>query len=239
LSLIKARLKNQLTKIRVGKRQLPDRARKNLNALDNCKPELPYTDFNYVVVDLETTGLDTKKDRVVSVGAVRLVKGRVRLSERFCELVNPGRDIPVESIKIHGIKPDQVARARPANLVFEDFLDYLGSDILVAHYAAFDLHFINLTMRRLYGFALQNLALDTARMCKQVILPHDPYGINRNRRQCTLDALCTRFNLNLADRHTAFGDCLATALIFQRMAALLNTQKPVSLGRLIKVGLIQ
>jgi DNA polymerase-3 subunit epsilon len=94
-------------------------------------------------------------------------------------------------------------------------------------------------MRRLYGFALQNLALDTARMCKQVILPHDPYGINRNRRQCTLDALCTRFNLNLADRHTAFGDCLATALIFQRMAALLNTQKPVSLGRLIKVGLIQ
>ncbi|KIX13256.1 3'-5' exonuclease [Dethiosulfatarculus sandiegensis] len=239
MSLLKARLKNRLTRARVGSRELPARARKNLHVLKKYKPELPYTDFNYVVVDLETTGLDTQKDRVVSVGAVRLVKGRVRLADRFNELVNPGRDIPVESIKIHGIKPDQVARARPASLVFEDFLDFLGADILVAHYAAFDLHFINLTMKRLYGFALQNPVLDTARMCEQVILPHDPYGINRNRRQCTLDALCNRFNLNLADRHTAFGDCLATALIFQRMAIFMDSKKPVSLRRLIKVGLVQ
>jgi DNA polymerase-3 subunit epsilon len=160
----------------------------------------------------------------------------VLLGECFTELVNPGRAISVEAIKVHGIKPDQVAGARPPAEVFQDFLAWLGHDILVAHYAEFDLHFIHRTMRRLYGFPLQNLVIDTVRMCQGVILPSDPYGIGRHRRRCALEALAERFGLDVAERHTALGDAFLTALVFQRMLFRLEQVGPGTLRDLVRVG---
>ena len=219
MSLLKAKLKNRILRVRLRGRQLPPLAAANLRALDHLEPGAPALDYSYVVLDLETTGLDTASDRVVSVGAVRLRQGRVRLGERFGELVNPGRDIPPESIKVHGIKPDMIASARPAALVFDDFLAFLGGDLLVAHHAAFDLHFLNQTMRARYGFALQNLVLDTVPLCRALVLPSDPYGIQRRRQRCGLDALAERFGLPQAGRHSALGDARLTLALVKAMAA--------------------
>jgi len=225
LSLVKARLRNLLVKARHARRGLDPAAAANLAALDGVDPAAPAEAHAYLVVDLETTGLDPTSDRVVAVGAVRMRAGRVRLGEHFAELVNPGRAIPAEAVKIHGITPDMIAAARPAAEVFKDFLAFLGGDILVAHYAAFDLHFMNRTMRGLYGFPLQNLVLDTVKMCRALVLPSDPYGIERHRQRCSLEALAVRFGLPQQGRHTALGDALMTAMILQRM-----------LGRLAQVG---
>ena len=170
-----------------------------------------------MVVDLETTGMDPHKDRVVSVGAFRVVGGRVRLGEVFSELVNPGRDIPPESIKVHAIVPGMTRDARPAWEVFDDFLEFLGDDILVAHHARFDLFFINWVMRQRYGFRLQNLVVDTVLMCRNALLEPDPYGVRRGAKRCGLDTLVERYGIELPERHTALGDALATALILQRL----------------------
>lgn len=236
MKLAKAKLKNRLLRLRLRGRRLPPLARHNLQALDHLDPQRPAREYSFVVVDLETTGLDLQKDRVVSVGALRLAQGRVRLGEMFSELVNPGRSIPAESIKIHGIKPDQVAGARKASQVFEDFLAFLGNDILVAHYAGFDLHFINFTMKRLYGFPLQNLVLDTVRMCRNLLLPSDPYGVAEHTRRCNLDALCERFAIQVPERHTSLGDALATALVFQRLLAHLEKKGSGTLGELLRAA---
>jgi DNA polymerase-3 subunit epsilon len=236
VSLIKRKLACRLQRLRQARRELPGPARANLSATDHLAGSQPARAYSYAVVDLETTGLDTATDRVVSVGAVRLARGRVLLGDSFVELVNPGRGIPAEAVKIHGIKPDQVAGARDAAAVFRDFLAWLGSDILVAHYAEFDLHFINLTMRRLYGFPLQNLVLDVVRMCRGVVLPSDPYGIGRNRASCSLESLAQRFGLSEAERHTAAGDALVTALIFQRLLARLEEKGPGRLADLERVA---
>ena len=238
MSLIKARLLNKGLRFKLKRRGLPQQARANLGALDHLEPSRQAKSYNYAVLDLETTGLSTETDRVVSVAAVRVQKGQILLGGSFTELVNPGRNIPAESIKIHGIKPDQVTHARHASAVFQDFLDWLGSDILVAHYAEFDLHFTNFTMQRLYGFNLQNLVIDLVRMCQGVVLPSDPYGINRNRRKCGLDDLVDRFGLSGAERHTAAGDALVSALIFQRMLAQLEQMSQGRLKDLIKVGML-
>jgi DNA polymerase-3 subunit epsilon len=163
----------------------------------------------------------------------------VRLGDVFQELVNPGRDIPVESIRVHGIVPDMIAGARRAGDVFDDFLKYLGHDILVAHYAGFDMHFTNMVMRRKYGFELQNLVLDTVRMCRSVILPSDPYGIERQSQLCSLDALAERFNIKVPERHTALGDVLATSLIFLRMISRLEKAGGETLKDLIRVALLK
>lgn len=236
MSLLKAKLRNTLVKARIRRKDLPSAAVENLRALEDLKPESAAKEQSFVVVDLETTGLDRQTDTLLSIGAMRIVKGRIRLGDNFSELINPGRAIPAESIKIHGITPDQVNNARSAPEVVADFLAYLNRDILVAHHAGFDLHFLNQTMLSLYGFPLQNLVLDTASLCKQVVLPSDPYGINRHQGSCSLDSLAARFGIESSERHTAFGDALATALIFQRMLAQLEQMGRSSLGDLARMA---
>lgn len=217
MHIIKPILWNKILKLRLARKQLPPMARANLQALDHLQWFALARDYRYVVVDLETTGLDPTKDRVVSVGAFRIVNGRIRLGEIFSELVNPGRDIPAESIKVHAIVPDQIKDARPAWEVFDDFLEYLGHDILVAHYACFDLHFINWVMRERYGFRLQNLVIDTVLMCRTALIEPDPYGVRVGAKRCSLDSLAEKYGISVPERHTAIGDALATALIFQRL----------------------
>ena len=236
MSLVKQRLGNWLLRKRLGRSELHPHARANLAALDGLDLAAPLTSCRYVVLDLETTGMDPEKDRVVSVGAVRVVEGRVRLGECFRELVNPGRDIPAEAVKVHGITPDKIANARHGAEVFEDFLGFLGHDILVAHYARFDLFFINRVMTARYGFALQNLVLDTVLMCQAVVLPSDPYGIARHQKACRLEALARRFGIAAPERHTALGDALITAMIFQRMLARLEKVGGGRLRDLVRVA---
>ena len=238
MSLLKAKLKNRLLRARLGSRELSGLARANLDALDSLSPGLSARGVDFAVVDLETTGMDVKTDRVVCVGAVRVRQGRVLVGDHFFELIDPGRGIPAESIKIHHIKPDQVANARKASEVFSDFLAWLKNSVLVAHYARFDLHFINLTMRRLYGFELQNYCLDTVRMCESTLLSSDPYGIGRGKQRCSLETLCRRFGINQGERHSALGDAMITALIFQRMLAGLEQKGKASFKDLARAAAV-
>jgi DNA polymerase-3 subunit epsilon len=236
MSLTRSKLANRFLRARLAGRQLAPLAAANLRALEHLDPGRPALEYDYVVVDLETTGLDPQRDRVVSVGAVRVAGGRVRLGDRFSELINPGRDISEKSIKIHGITPDMLKEARKALEVFDEFLAWLGRDILVAHYAGFDMHFIQRTMRAAHGFALQNLVLDTVRMCQGLVLASDPYGVQTSKRACSLDALATRFGLPQPERHTALGDALTTAMVFQRLLAKLEQAGGGSLRDLARVA---
>ncbi|MBU4564006.1 MAG: 3'-5' exonuclease [Desulfarculus sp.] len=236
MSLVKAKLANLLLRRRLKRRDLNPHALANLEALEGLDPATPINECRFVVLDTETTGMDPEQDRVVSVGAVRLVQGRVRLGEAFSELVNPGRDIPAVAVKVHGITPDKIASARHGAQVFEEFLGFLGRDILVAHYAKFDLHFINRVMRGRYGFPLQNLVLDTVLMCQAVVLASDPYGISRHQKACRLEALAQRFGIAAPERHTALGDALITAMIFQRMLARLEAVGGARLKDLMRVA---
>ena len=238
MSLLKRRLGNILARARQRGGDIHPVARTNLKALAGIDPSRPARSYRYVVVDLETTGLDPRTDRVVSVGAVGLREGRIQLGDRFFELVNPGRDISPEAVKIHGITPDRIAGARHGALVLADFCAFLGDAIMVAHYARFDLHFINHLMTERYGFVLQNLVLDTVRMCRSVVLPHDPYGVMNRENHCALDALAERFGLKVPERHTALGDALATALLFQRMLALLEEAGGRRLRDVLRVALL-
>ncbi len=213
-------------------------AQTNLTALDHLKLSRKARSYRYVVFDLETTGLNLRHDRVVSIGAFGVVDGHVRLGDMFNELVNPGRDIPPASIKVHGIVPDMVAEARAVEEVFDDFLAFLGVDILVAHHAFFDLRFIDKAMRRRHAFPLQNLVLDTVAMCRAIAFPPHryPYGINLDDRRYSLDALAKHFGIEVQQRHTALGDALATAMIFQRILARLEKRGPGQLHNLVDVA---
>ncbi len=231
-----SRLRNKMLQLRIGGRALDPLARQNLHALDGLRLDAPAREHRYVVMDLETTGLDPTRDRVVSVGAFRVVQGRVKLGEVFSELCNPGRDIPVESIKVHAIVPDMIRDARDAWEVFDDFLAFIGTDILVAHYAAFDTYILNLAMKARSGFALQNLVLDTVEMCRTLLLKPDPYGVYVDFKKCSLDILAEIYDLEVPERHTALGDALTTALIFQRFLQMMEQEGSGNLRDLVRIG---
>lgn len=220
-----------------GKR-VPRAAKENLKALSHLNLSRKARSFRYVVLDLETTGFDPRQDRVISVGALGVVDGKVLLSEIFSEFVNPGRDIPASSIKVHGIVPDMIADAPSAAEVLDRFMAFIGRDILVGHHFAFDLGFLNRAMYQKHGFPLQNLTLDTMLMCQEIVFPAIPYpfGFDLENTNISLEDLANHFGIQIHQRHTALGDALATAMIFQRVLSHLEKQGEGTLGDLIKAS---
>jgi DNA polymerase-3 subunit epsilon len=236
-SLLLARWRNRLVKIRSRGRELQPPARTNLKALDHLAIRQNAKNLRYVIFDLETTGLNLSHDRVVSAAAYRVVDGRIALGDVFSSLVSPGRDIPSSAVKIHGIVPSMVDHAPSFAEVFEKFVDYLGTDILVGYHVHFDLHFLNVYMRQTYGFPIQNLVFDAQAMCHKICFPpHLQSYAGRIKGNQDLDTVAKHFGIEIQERHTALGDALATAMIFQRILLEIEKTGPGQLKNLLAVN---
>ena len=232
-----ARWQNRLVKLRSRGKKLHPLAKANLTALDKLGPNQKARNLRYVVFDLETTGLDLNRDRVVSAAAYRVIDGRIALGDVFSSLVSPGRDIPSAAVKIHGIIPSMVDNAPSFSEVFEKFINYLGTDILVGYHVRFDLHFLNLYMRRAHGFPVQNLVIDAQPMCRRLCFPsHLRSYAGRLKGNQDLDSVARHFGIEIPERHTATGDALATAMVFQRILTEMEKNSPGRLKNLLAAG---
>ncbi|MEE2721105.1 MAG: 3'-5' exonuclease [Pseudomonadota bacterium] len=160
---------------------------------------LPLNRLEIVVVDTETTGLNTRKDNLIQVGAVRIVDGELIKGDSFERLANPGRPIPANTQRFHGITDEMVAHAPAGGEILQEFLDYAGNAVLVGYNIAFDLAFMNRIGE------IRNPTLDTMLLS---------VGAFPSRQDHSLEALADHFNEEIHSRHTALGDADATARIF-------------------------
>jgi DNA polymerase-3 subunit epsilon len=160
---------------------------------------LPLNRLEIVVVDIETTGLNTRKDDLIQVGAVRIVDGKLLDGDSFERLANPGRPIPVDPQRFHGITDEMVAHAPTGGDILQEFLDYAGNAVLVGYNIAFDLAFMNRVGE------VRNPTLDTMLLS---------VGAFPSRQDHSLEALADHFDEEIHGRHTALGDADATARIF-------------------------
>ncbi len=175
--------------------------------------------LTFSVIDTETTGLDPGSDDIVAVGAVRIVKKRIVYQDRFEQLVNPGRDIPFESYKIHGIDQSMVADQPSIDTVLPAFHHYLADTVLIGHDVSFDLKILKRAEQRC-GISFNNLALDTLLLSAALHPVH---------KQHDLQSLAKRYGVTIIGRHTALGDALATAEIFLRLIPILQSKGIITL----------
>ncbi len=180
-------------------------------------------ELDFVVFDVETTGLELSRgDEVVSIGAVRVVNGRVLPMETFERLVNPGRPIPPASVRFHGVTDADVRDKPPLTIVLPQFHRFAADAVLVAHNAAFDMTAIGRGATAC-GLAFDHPVLDTLLISAWL----DPEESDHS-----LDAIAARMGIEIPTRHNALGDALAEAAILVRQFERLEARGIVRFGAL-------
>ena len=187
-------------------------------------PELdmrPLSSLSYTVFDTETTGLKPSEgDEIVSVGAVRIVNGRLLEHEMFEQLVDPRRAMSPEAGRITGIDSAMLEGQPTIDRVLPAFSQFCEDTVLVAHNAAFDMRFLRLK-EDATGVRFAQPVLDTL-LLSAVIHP----DLDSHR----LEAIAERMGVNPIGRHTALGDAIMTGEVFLRMIPLLAEQGIRTLG---------
>jgi DNA polymerase-3 subunit epsilon len=194
---------------------------RHTDAVDDLA-ERRLADLHYTVFDSETTGLEPSAgDEIISLGAVRIVNGRLLNQEVFEQLVNPQRPIGRESTRIHGIDARALADQPTIAQVLPQFQRFCEDTVLVAHNAAFDMRFLELK-EAVTGIRFAHPVLDTL-LLSVVVHP--------SQEDHNLEALAERLGVSVIGRHTALGDALVTGEIFLKLIPLLAEQGIVTLGQ--------
>ncbi|PTE07533.1 DNA polymerase III subunit epsilon [Mesorhizobium helmanticense] len=156
-----------------------------------------------IIFDTETTGLDSREDRVIELGGVELVN-RFPTGRTFHHYINPqGRPIHAEAQAVHGISAADLVGKPTFSDIAEEFLAFIDGARLVAHNATFDIGFLNLEFGRLGHPAIDpGLVVDTLALARR----RHPMGPN------SLDALCRRYGIDNG-RRTKHGALLDSELL--------------------------
>jgi DNA polymerase-3 subunit epsilon len=189
--------------------------------------DTPLRKLTFVVFDTEATGLRPNEgDELLSIGAVRVVNGRILTGETFERLINPGRDIPASTTQIHGITAEMVRDKPPAPVVLAQFKAFVGDAVLVAYNAAFDMMFLEKGADKA-GVKFDNPVLDA--LLLSVYLQEDLSDF-------TLSAAADRMGVEVVRRHTALGDATTTAAIFVKLLDLLAARDIETFGQAARIS---
>ena len=173
-------------------------------ALPEVEHTASFDHTRFVVVDVETTGLNLMTDTLISIGAAAVVNGRIALNDSFYVVLQQRESSRKENILIHGITGSaQREGVLPADALMA-FLEYLGKSPLVAFHVAFDETMIKRALRQYLGISFKHPWLDLA-----YVLPALYPDLMRSHR--ALDDWASRFDIRNDDRHNAVADALATA----------------------------
>lgn len=212
-----------LARVFGNKPELSEQQRSRLEAWEKLPVSplaVPVGEMRCVVVDVETSGLDLMKDRLISIGAIALVNGRISLGDSFYLVLQQPKVSHKENILVHGIGGMAQSEGVPAIDALLSFLEYLGKDPLVAYHVMFDQTMIRRAISKYLGIPFKHSWLDMA-----YIMPAlNPSLAVRLR---TLDDWNGHFDIQNDDRHNALADAIVTAQLFQ-VAQAQAREKPIA-----------
>lgn len=197
---------------------------------DACfKEELPedIKDNTFVVLDTETTGFSLTTDRMLCIGALKLLNNQIVVKDTL-EIYIEQDHYNAESAPIHGILKRSKRKQVTELEALKQFLVYAKNHVLVGHHVLFDVNMINAALQRNGLPKLKNQTLDTEMLYKRTLLIST---VVQRKERYTLDDLAEKFSISKKDRHTALGDAYITAIALIR---IIERLKPKKMRDLIK-----
>jgi DNA polymerase-3 subunit epsilon len=190
------------------------------------------SDVEFVVLDTETTGLDPDRDRILSIGALRLTGGRIPVREAL-EVFIRQEHFDHRSAPIHGILRQGRHPRIPEKEALDKLRAYIGEAIIVGHHIHFDMEMIRRGLWRQGLPLLKNPVLDTGSLYRKTLLKTP---LLQKKESYSLDDLARKFDLSCRDRHTALGDAYITAMAFLKILTRLEEKKELNLKKLLQMG---
>jgi DNA polymerase III subunit epsilon len=191
-------------------------------------PQTPWREAAFAVVDLELTGLDPRADEIISFASVPVDGGRVVPGATRALEVRPRRMPDETTIRIHGLRPVDLADAPPLEEAIEPMLDAIAGRVLVAHPAWVEREFLAAALATIGG-KLKEPVIDTAALARRVLGRDE-------ERQVPLAEAVDALGLPAHDPHTASGDALTTAQLFIALATRLERTEPQTVGSLARLS---
>ena len=191
--------------------------------------QTPVEAVRFVVLDTETTGLDPRRDSIVSIGAIAVSECQIMLGDTFETMVQVRYN--TAATLVHGITRDEARAGMAEADATCAFLDYLRDGVIVGHHIGHDIAMLDAVCERHFDLSLLNRHLDTGGL--YLHLEHDgAFADQTPQPDLSLDGLCERFGIRPHDRHTAPGDAFLTAQIFLRLLRLAGRYGRQTLGAL-------
>ena len=180
----------------------------------------------FVVFDIETTGFSAMKDKIIEIGAVKVVDGKI--TERFSEFVNPQIPIPFRIEQLTSINDNMVKDAPTIDVILPKFEEFCRGCVMVAHNAEFDMSFIQKNYEDL-GIEREDTSVDTVGMAR-FLLPQ----LNRFK----LDTVAKAVGVSLEHHHRAVDDAACTAEIFEKFIPMCRERDITNLDELNEKGAV-
>lgn len=174
------------------------------------------TDNEYVCFDCETTGLDPKKDDIVSIGAVIIKNNTIVASKKFVKFVKPKTKLQAEAIKIHHIRECDLKDAEDINTVIDEFLNFIGNRTLVGYFLEFDIAMINKYVKPKLGITLPNKILEVSAIYYDYKIERIPQA-NIDLR---FNTIMNELKIPSLGKHDAYNDAIMTSMIFIKLKNL-------------------
>lgn len=208
---------------------IPDFFKEYLHAIEN-RDKISIDTTRFVAFDTETTGLDVRKDRILSIGAIGITANSINVADSLERYVNQER-FNEQTVAIHGILKEGKYERISEEEAIKQFIDYIGNSVLIGHHVGFDIAIVNYALKRMGLPKLKNKAFDTGVLYKKTI---HKVNILSPDKSYSLDELCKELKIPRADRHKAAGDAFITALAFIKIISRLKKNKPVTLRSILK-----
>ena len=170
----------------------------------------------YVCLDCETSGLNPKKDEILSIGAVHIKDNKILMRKTFNIFLKPSKNINVESIKIHHIRPVDLENGIDAQEAIYQLLDFIGSRPIIGYYIKFDVAIISRYTKEFIGIKLPNKTIEVSSMYYKTIRKRSDYQFVDLR----FDTILKKLDIPILGKHDALNDALMTAMIFLKLAYL-------------------
>ena len=179
---------------------------------------------SFVVFDIETTGFGPKKDKIIEIGAVKVVEGKI--VDHFSTFINPEIPIPYEITQLTSITDDMVLPYPKIDVILPQFLDFCEGSVLVAHNAGFDVSFITKKSEEL-GISINPTVVDTVSLAR-ILMPE----LSRFK----LNTVAKALGISLENHHRAVDDAGCTAEIFLKFLEMLKEKGAETLADIDKFG---